>query len=101
MISRPPLPELLRRTQKDLASRLEGDPFLQRSFEAALAKVLAGLTHGLYGHQEHIGRQAVPNPDAEDNRLADAVRAGEPFPTGDLRPPAHAGCRCLLVPAPR
>lgn len=66
MISRPPLPELLRRTQKDLASRLEGDPFLQRSFEAALAKVLAGLTHGLYGHQEHIGRQAVPNPDADE-----------------------------------
>ncbi|MEA2247481.1 MAG: hypothetical protein QOH46_2010, partial [Solirubrobacteraceae bacterium] len=23
---------------------------------------------------------------------------GEPFPTGQLHPPAHLGCRCLLVP---
>ena len=43
----------------------------------------------------------LANPDAEDNRLADGVTAGEEFPTGDLRPPAHPGCRCLLVPSPR
>ena len=28
------------------------------------------------------------------------IPAGEPFPTGHLRPPAHPGCRCLLVPPP-
>ena len=36
--------------------------------------------------------------DCEDNALADAVAEGERFPTGHLHPPAHAGCRCLVVP---
>ena len=38
-------------------------------------------------------------PDCDDNALAGALRRGEPFPTGQLYPPAHAGCRCLLVAA--
>jgi hypothetical protein len=37
-------------------------------------------------------------PDADDNALAGAVDKGSPFPTGDLYPPAHPGCRCLVVP---
>ncbi|HEV3227622.1 MAG TPA: DivIVA domain-containing protein [Acidimicrobiales bacterium] len=41
-----------------------------------------------------------PCPDAEDNSLAGLVTRGEPYPTGDCYPPAHPGCRCLLVPAP-
>jgi DivIVA domain-containing protein len=40
-----------------------------------------------------------PCPDAEDNALAGALARGEAFPTGHAAPPAHAGCRCLLVPA--
>ncbi len=39
--------------------------------------------------------------DAEDNSLAGAVPAGDPFPTEHPCTPAHPGCRCLLVPAPR
>ncbi|MGH9122551.1 MAG: hypothetical protein ACRDYC_11530, partial [Acidimicrobiales bacterium] len=39
-------------------------------------------------------------PDCDDNALAGALPRGEVFPTGQLRPPAHPGCRCLLVPAP-
>ncbi len=39
-----------------------------------------------------------PCADAEDNSLAGAVTAGEPFPTGHLCAPAHEGCRCLLRP---
>ena len=39
-----------------------------------------------------------PCPDCDDNRLGGAVRKGSPFPTGDLCPPAHPGCRCLAVP---
>jgi hypothetical protein len=39
-----------------------------------------------------------PCPDCDDNRLGGAVPKGEPFPTGDLCPPAHPGCRCLAVP---
>ena len=38
-------------------------------------------------------------PDCDDNALAGPTRKGETFPTGQAYPPAHAGCRCLLVPA--
>jgi hypothetical protein len=38
-------------------------------------------------------------PDCDDNALAGPVARGEPFPTGQLHPPAHPGCRCLLVTA--
>ena len=37
--------------------------------------------------------------DCEDNSLAGAIPAGEPFPTGHTSAPAHAGCRCLTLPA--
>jgi DivIVA domain-containing protein len=40
-------------------------------------------------------------PDAEDNALAGAVGAGQPFPTGHDGAPAHEGCRCMLALAPR
>lgn len=36
--------------------------------------------------------------DCEDNVLADTIGEDERFPTGHLHPPAHAGCRCLVVP---
>lgn len=45
---------------------------------------------------DHGGAAA---PDCEDNALAGAVPKGEAFPTGDLCPPTHPGCRCLAVPA--
>jgi hypothetical protein len=38
-------------------------------------------------------------PDCDDNALAGATAKGEPYPTGQLHPPAHAGCRCLLIAA--
>jgi hypothetical protein len=38
-----------------------------------------------------------PCPDCDDDALAGALPCGEAFPTGHRRPPAHAGCRCLLV----
>jgi len=41
----------------------------------------------------------TPCPDCEDNGLNGPQQAGEPFPTGNPYPPAHPGCRCLLVPA--
>lgn len=46
-----------------------------------------------------VDNGGLPCPDAEDNSLAGAVPCGEEFPTGDLIPPAHPGCRCLLSPA--
>jgi len=41
-----------------------------------------------------------PCPDCEDNSLAGPVAKGSPFPTGHRHPPAHSGCRCLLVASP-
>jgi DivIVA domain-containing protein len=39
-----------------------------------------------------------PCPDCDDNALAGSLPRGESFPTGQRHPPAHSGCRCLLVP---
>ena len=39
-----------------------------------------------------------PCPDCDDNQIGGAVTKGTAFPTGDLTPPAHPGCRCLTVP---
>jgi cell division septum initiation protein DivIVA len=41
----------------------------------------------------------LPCADAEDNALEGPVACGAAFPTGDTRPPAHPGCRCIVVPA--
>lgn len=41
-----------------------------------------------------------PCPDCDDNALAGALPVGQPFPTGQVAPPAHPGCRCVLAPAP-
>ena len=38
-------------------------------------------------------------PDCDDNALAGPTPKGAKFPTGQTYPPAHAGCRCLLIPA--
>jgi cell division septum initiation protein DivIVA len=48
-----------------------------------------------------VDNGGLPCSDAEDNALAGAVRCGDAFPTGDVVPPAHSGCRCILVPPPR
>ncbi|MCU1461181.1 MAG: DivIVA domain [Acidimicrobiales bacterium] len=46
-----------------------------------------------------VDDEGGPCPDCDDNALAGATPRGERFPTGQLHPPAHLGCRCLLVPA--
>jgi hypothetical protein len=40
-----------------------------------------------------------PCPDCDDDALAGTIPKGEAFPTGQPHPPAHSGCRCLLVPS--
>jgi hypothetical protein len=47
--------------------------------------------------------QWVPNEegrcaDCDDNALEPTVK-GENFPTGQVHPPAHPGCRCILAVA--
>jgi len=68
--------------------------------------VFAAFNRGLYdavssGTQLRwlIDDGGSPCPDAEDNSLAGLVTKGEPYPTGHCYPPAHPGCRCLLVPS--
>ncbi|MDQ1372776.1 MAG: hypothetical protein QOJ09_114 [Actinomycetota bacterium] len=41
-----------------------------------------------------------PCPDCDDNALAGPTPSGEAYPTGQVHPPAHAGCHCMLVPVP-
>jgi len=47
-----------------------------------------------------VDDEGGPCPDCDDNALAGPTARGEVFPTGQPHPPAHAGCRCILVPAP-
>jgi DivIVA domain-containing protein len=47
-----------------------------------------------------LGGSDAACADCDDNALADVVKSGERFPTGHRHPPAHAGCRCLVVPTP-
>jgi len=38
-----------------------------------------------------------PCSDCDDNALAGPTPLGDPFPTGQDAPPAHPGCRCVLM----
>lgn len=39
----------------------------------------------------------TPCSDCEDNSLAKEITSSETFPTGSSYPPAHRGCRCILL----
>ncbi len=75
--------------------RLAGDHVVAAFSAGTLSAVEAGP-----GQLEWVavpGGGDAPCPDCEDNGLNGPQRPGEKFPTGHLRPPAHPGCRCLLV----
>jgi DivIVA domain-containing protein len=62
----------------------------------------AGLLGSLPGGAELrwvVDDDGAPCPDCDDNTLAGPTRVGEDYPTGQRHPPAHPGCRCLLVMA--
>ena len=44
-----------------------------------------------------VDQGGLPCADGEDNHLAGMLLVGEEFPTGHVCPPAHPGCRCVLV----
>ncbi len=76
----------------------------ERVDEAASDAVVAAFAAGVMTVADQPLRWVVddggePCADCEDNALAGALAPREPFPTGQRRPPAHRGCRCLLVPA--
>jgi hypothetical protein len=77
----------------------------QRIEAAARDQVAAAFSRGAYlafpeGAVLHwvVDPSEGPCPDCEDNELAGAQPKGEPWPTGQLYPPAHPGCRCALAP---
>ena len=74
--------------------------------EATRHIVVAAFARGVYealpsdGTVRWLGDDGGPPcPDCEDNALAGALGKGDAFPTGHPHPPAHPGCRCLVVPA--
>ncbi|MCC6225829.1 MAG: DivIVA domain-containing protein [Microthrixaceae bacterium] len=85
-----------RELRNERLPELVGDLLTAACNEGVLAASRPGTSHNWL-----VDHGGLPCPDGEDNHLAGAVIAGEAFPTGDLRPPAQPGCRCLLVPADR
>lgn len=67
---RPSFPELNERALADIEARLPGSGArLRRSVLGVLARVTAGLAHGLYGYLAWIARQAFP--DTADGEFLD------------------------------
>jgi len=67
---RPSLLTLIDRAQTDIDSRIQGaDSRLRRSVLGVLARVLAGVSHGLHGHLDYISKQILPDK-AEAEELA-------------------------------
>jgi DivIVA domain-containing protein len=74
--------------------RLVGDFSLQ----AFSAGVVAAAESS--GSVRWVAASADGCSDCDDNALAGDIAVSEAFPTGHPYPPAHSGCRCLVVPAP-
>ena len=73
--------------------RVVGDAALEAHAAAVVALAGDGKVRWL------AGGAGEPCPDCADNALEGPVSAGATFPTGQPFPPAHAGCRCGVVPA--
>jgi uncharacterized phage protein gp47/JayE len=58
--ARPTLPELVERSEAELAARLGLGALLERSVLKVLARTWAGGLHGLYGYLDFVSRQVVP-----------------------------------------
>lgn len=68
VFNRPSLQTILQRIQCDIDSRLAGtDSFLLRSLLYVIARAVAAVAHGLYGHLAYTARQITPDTaDAEN-----------------------------------
>ncbi len=79
----------------------------QRIEAVANDEVAAAFAHGAYlsfpdgaALRWVVDQSEGPCPDCEDNALAGDQARGQAWPTGQLHPPAHPGCRCALAPVP-
>ena len=80
----------------------------QRIDAVASDALLAGFNRGAFASAPAdcmlrwlVAPDQPPCPDADDNALAGEVARGTAFPTGHVHAPAHPGCRCQVVIAPR
>lgn len=53
----------------------------------------SGVTHGRWITE----RDRKVCPRCQANEAAGPIQIGQPFPSGDVQPPAHTRCRCALV----
>lgn len=86
----------LRAVYRDVKSSAIEVGITDAVLHAHAAGQLAGAADGV-AFRWVVEAGARPCPDCEDNSLAGATPAGEPFPAGHVAPPAHPGCRCELV----
>ncbi|MFZ4515362.1 MAG: DivIVA domain-containing protein [Acidimicrobiia bacterium] len=77
--------------------------FRAQQLDTAIREVLAlAYARGVYDAAPNdailrwIPSEVGHCPDCDDNAL-EPVRKGTPFPTGQVFPPAHPGCRCMLA----
>ena len=76
--------------------RLAGDHVVAAFSAGTIAAAASGSSTNLEWVAVSDSGDA-PCPDCEDNGLTGSLAPGEEFPTGHVHPPAHPGCRCLLV----
>lgn len=88
---RPDLQTLIERAQADIQSRLPGtQPQLRRSLTGVIARMEAGVAHGLYGYLDWLALQLMPDT-AETEHLErwaeiwGVSRKEEGYATGQIR----------------
>ncbi len=82
-----------REWKSQLVDRLAGDATIS-AFSRGTAQAAPGALLRWV-----VDDDGGPCPDCYDNALAGPTSCGDAYPTGQEHPPAHAGCRCLIVPA--
>jgi len=76
-----------------------------RSEPLARHHVAAGYAFGAFSAADESAMRWLVDaaeggcPDCDDNALAGETPKGTAYPTGQVHPPAHAGCRCIVLPA--
>lgn len=110
---RPQLGRALEGAGDDEQAANEAISAAYREWKSARAESLAGhfalaaqaegafVATGSLTLQWHVDPTLGCTPDCADNALAGPTAKGDAFPTGQLHPPAHPGCRCLVLPAGR
>ena len=83
-----------REVKAQRVERTAGDHLLAAFSRGVLAAVGDGVAMRWI-----VDDEDGPCPDCDDNALAAGTLSGAMYPTGQPHPPAHGGCRCLLVRA--